>query len=100
MTVSKYRAVDDMPRPGIVSAHALVDRIRALWNRSFLLSPPDFPRGVTRFRSIEQAQAARVQVTLRRMRSRAHGLAPGRDQTDPGDEFAAAPASKFGVGDK
>ena len=68
MPVSKYRSVADMPAPAIPSASALVARIRALWQRSFLLAPPSFPRGVARFRDQAEANDARAQATLRRMR--------------------------------
>lgn len=71
MAVTKYRSVADLPRPARVEGDVLPSRIRALWNRSVLLSPRDFPRGVTRFRSIEEANAARARATLERMRSRA-----------------------------
>jgi len=70
MTVSKYRSIADMPPPAPASSDTLVARIRALWNRSFVLSPPDFARGVTRFRNLGEANAAREAATLERMRSR------------------------------
>ena len=70
MPVTKYRSVADMPRPRSGRDESLVLRIRALWNRAFLLSPPAFPRGVRRFRSIEEANAARAEATRDRMRSR------------------------------
>jgi hypothetical protein len=72
MPVTKYRSVADMPRPVSATDESLPSRIRALWKRAFLLSPPAFPRGVTRFHSIEKANDARMQVTVQRMRSRRH----------------------------
>jgi hypothetical protein len=71
MPVHKYRRIEDMEPPAAVGARALETRIRALWNRAFLLSPPSFPRGVTRFRSIEEANERRASDTAERMRSRA-----------------------------
>ena len=73
MSVSKYRSVADMPRVAPVSGPRLVGQIRALWRRSFLLSPPAFARGVTRFRSIEEANEARRLATLERIRARRSG---------------------------
>jgi hypothetical protein len=73
MSVSKYRSVADMPRTAPLSGPRLVAQIRALWRRSFLLSPPAFARGVTRFRNIEEANEGRLRATLERMRARRDG---------------------------
>lgn len=70
MSVQRYRSVADMPPPERPTEDSLALRIRTLWNRAFLLSPPDFARGVTRFRTIEAANAARNDATIRRMRAR------------------------------
>lgn len=70
MPTFKYRSVEEMPRTVRVADAELAGRIRALWNRSFLFSPPEMPRGVQRFRTIEEANAARDQTTRERMRSR------------------------------
>ncbi len=71
MPVQKFRSVEDMPRPERSEGPALVEHIRALWNRAFLLSPPRFPRGVTRFASMELANEARERVVHERMRATA-----------------------------
>jgi len=76
MTVSKYRSVADMPPIAPASGEALIARIRALWNRSFALSPPDFARGVTRFRNLDEANAARGAATLERMKARRSSTLP------------------------
>lgn len=68
MPIEKYKRVEDMPSPALIYGPDLADRIRALWNRARILSPPDFKRGVTRFKSIEEAAAARMERTLERMR--------------------------------
>ena len=70
MPVLKYRRVEDMP-PMAAETADLEARIRALWNRALLLSPPDFARGVTRFRTIEEANERRATDTAQRMRRRA-----------------------------
>jgi hypothetical protein len=68
MPVTKYRAVADMPRFEKRSEVDLAARIRTLWARAFLLCPPAPPRGVRRFRSIEEANEARSRWTSERMR--------------------------------
>jgi hypothetical protein len=75
MPIHKFRSVNDMPRPTEHAGIALSERIRTLWNRAFLLSPPSFGRGVTRFTSIEAANDARTAETTERMR-RAANLDP------------------------
>jgi len=42
---------------------ACLRRIAKLWSRSFAFSPRVYPRGVFKFRSIEEAQEARERVT-------------------------------------
>lgn len=68
MSLSKYRDAVDMPPPPRVQGADLADRIRALWARAFAFCPLDPPRGVQRFRSIEEAGAARDRATTLRMR--------------------------------
>lgn len=68
MTVTKYRDAQDMPPVPLPGAETLTARIRALWARAHLLSPHAPPRGLQRFRSIEEANAARAQATVQRMR--------------------------------
>ena len=71
MPVSKYRSVADMPRVERAAPDELVARIRAVWRRAHLLCPPNPPRGVQRFASVEQADEARNAATLSRMRATA-----------------------------
>jgi hypothetical protein len=68
--VTKYRSVADMPRPARVTDGAsLLACIRAVWGRAARLAPPPVvPRGVARFRTIEEANAARSELTAQRMR--------------------------------
>lgn len=64
MPVKKYRSVADMPPvPPPETPEELWKRIKELWARSWELSPMIYPKGVFKFRSIEEAQAAREQVT-------------------------------------
>ena len=74
MPVRKYRSVEAMPRPARVADAELVARVRAVWNRARTLAPPlAIPRGVTRFRTIADANAARDAATVRRMRGTRDG---------------------------
>lgn len=70
MPVTKYRSVAEMPRPARVSApDALLARMRAVWSRAARLAPPPpVRRGVTRFRTMEEANRSREEHTLERMR--------------------------------
>lgn len=70
MPVWKFRSVEEMPRPERVTGAALHERVRDVWRRAFLLSPPAFPRGVQRFRSVDEANVARDEQTRRRMAAR------------------------------
>lgn len=67
MSVSRYRSVEDMPAPPPAVPEGIADRIRVLWRRAFLLSPPAIPRGVERFRDMTEANEARERVTRARM---------------------------------
>lgn len=70
MTVTKYRSVEEMPRPGRAENDRLLARIRAVWERARALAPPrELRRGVRRFRSLEEANAAQSAETLERMRA-------------------------------
>lgn len=63
MPVMKYRSVEEIPRPKRcenVDA-VFLERLAKLWRRSALLRPPrDLPKGVLKFRTIEEAQRARA----------------------------------------
>lgn len=66
MPIQKFRSVADMPRPlgeEIKDTAELRRRIAALWTRSAQISPRVYPRGVFKFRSLEEAQEARDRVT-------------------------------------
>ena len=67
MPVTKYRSVADMPPLTPAVESSLVERIRTLWRRAFLLSPPSIPRGVARFRDMSDANDARDRATRQRM---------------------------------
>jgi hypothetical protein len=68
MGVTKYRSIEEVPRPPLRTGAELEASIRAVLKRAFSLCPPLGVRGVTRFRSIDEASAAREQATIERMR--------------------------------
>ncbi len=62
--VQKFRSVEDMASaPVITSAGDGFERFARHCARYFALTPRTYPRGVFRFRTIEEAQAARARVT-------------------------------------
>lgn len=71
MGVTRYRDVADMPAPGRSdpSDPRTYERIKELWRFSSRRLPALFEAGVTRYRSIQDSQAARERATIRRMRA-------------------------------
>ncbi len=65
MPVQKFRSVEDMPAVDWCRTvdEAFFRRIARLWSRSSALSARIYPRGVFKFRSIEEAQEGRERVT-------------------------------------
>ncbi|HSG39491.1 MAG TPA: hypothetical protein VLE27_07610 [Thermoanaerobaculia bacterium] len=83
MPIEKYRGVEEMPRVEWCDCldEDCLRRIAKLWARSSAFSQRIYPRGVFKFRSIEEAQEARERITqenidrLRRERQAAHRAA-------------------------
>lgn len=65
MPIQKFRSVKDMPPvPWCDSLdEECLRRIAKLWARSAAFSSRIYPRGVFKFRSLEEAQEARERVT-------------------------------------
>ena len=62
--VQKFRSVEDMTRATvIVPPGEGFERFARHCARYFALAPRTYPRGVFRFRTIEEAQAARERIT-------------------------------------
>ena len=62
--VQRFRSVDEMAEaPILVPSGEGFDRFARHCARYFALVPRTYPRGVFRFRSIDEAQAARARVT-------------------------------------
>lgn len=72
MPVQRFRDLDEARRALWVAPGdpALPDRIRRLWRFSARLTKPSVPRGVLRFRTIEEANAERE----RRLKTRVEAL--------------------------
>jgi hypothetical protein len=68
VTVTKYRPIESMPPIVAPRDATLGARIRALWQRSFRLARPNVPRGVSRFRDLAEADAARARLRIDRLR--------------------------------
>ena len=66
--VERYRHVADMPRPPRLSGANLLRAMAAAWERAHIRAQPDIPRGVTKFRSLHEAQQARHQREVARIR--------------------------------
>jgi hypothetical protein len=90
MPVEKYRGVEEMPRVEWCDSldENCLRRIAKLWARSSAFSQRIYPRGVFKFRSIEEAQEARERITqenidrLRQERSN-RSTAPPAPTTSP-----------------
>ena len=68
-TVQKFRSVEEMSAaPVIVPPADGFERFARHCARYFRLAPPSYPRGVFRFRTIDEAQAARAEVARARTR--------------------------------
>ena len=75
--VEKFRSVEEMSEAAIlVPPGDAFERFARQCARYFALTPKVYPRGVFRFRSIEEAQAARSRITDENLRR--NWTAPGQ----------------------
>jgi hypothetical protein len=65
MPIQKFRSVEEMPPVDWCDPQGeeFLRRVSKLWARSSAFSQRIYPRGVFKFRSIEEAQQARERVT-------------------------------------
>jgi hypothetical protein len=66
MRVQKFRSIQEMnnaPEPSFREPH--FERFLRLCARYWAIAPKRYPRGVFKFRSIEEAQKARLKHSLR-----------------------------------
>ena len=75
--VQRFRSVEDMAKAHVLAtAGDGFERFARHCARFFALAPKTYPRGVFRFRTLEDAQAARARVTADNVKPT--GAAPGR----------------------
>jgi hypothetical protein len=67
--VERFRDARDMPPPGRVVGEGLLDTIAGVVEWAHLRRPVSITRGVRRFRSVEEATAARCAEDLAHMRA-------------------------------
>ncbi len=65
MSVTKFKSAFDMPAPP--RAQDLARSMAAVWERAHLRGPPQIRRGVFKYLSIQDAQAAREEWTRQRI---------------------------------
>lgn len=68
MPVDRYRDVSEMPPPPRPPAEQLLQAIAAVWERAHISLPPEVPRGVHKYTSIEASQRHRRAWELDRIR--------------------------------
>ena len=74
--VQKFRSVEDLASAAILARPGDgFERFARQFARFLAIAPRNYPRGVFRFRSIEEAQAARARVTAESVRTNAPGVA-------------------------
>jgi hypothetical protein len=63
--VQKFRSIEEMNRsPVPITAGHAFERFLRHCARYWIIAPRTYPRGVFRFRTIEEAQAARYRVSM------------------------------------
>ncbi len=66
MPVQKFRSIDEMNTAPIrVAGEPAFERFTRHCRRYWLISQPTYPRGVFKFRTLEEAQAARVRESAK-----------------------------------
>jgi len=74
--VQKFRSLEDMARAAVMTLPGDgFERFARHCARYFALAPHRYPRGVFRFRTIEEAQAARERVTAESVEQSTRGAA-------------------------
>jgi hypothetical protein len=84
MPVYRFRSIEDMNLHEPAPSRDLADRIAALWERSAMLLGIPAPRGLRKFRSIEEANAEQEAWTCRRIEQLEKDHASTPPRPDPG----------------
>jgi hypothetical protein len=80
LAVEKFRSGEAMnAAPVSVTRESGFDRFVRHCARFWELAPRVYPRGVVKFRSLDEAQRARAEIAKRNARGRPDGAAGGRD---------------------
>lgn len=81
MGIQRFRDISEVPTPQrVIDIEERARRIEAVWQQAHLRGPIDVPRGVQRFRNIEEANRARQSHTKGRMRRlRGSGSSTGEE---------------------
>jgi len=61
VSVERYRSVEEMPAPKTVSGEDVYRRVAEVWHTARVLARRRYPHAVLKFRTIEEARAARQQ---------------------------------------
>ncbi len=69
MPVERFRDARDMPPPARVVGERLLDTIAGVWEWAHLCRPAPIERAVRRFRTIEEAAAARYEAEIANVRA-------------------------------
>ncbi len=73
MSIQRFRHVEDVPRPARAPLGQRADRIAAAHDAAIAMSGYSPPRGVLKFRSITEANAARTALNTESARARRAG---------------------------
>jgi hypothetical protein len=68
MSVSRYRDASEMPPPPRPSGKELLRAMAAAWEQAHISLPPDIPRGLYRYPSLQAAQRDRQRREIERIR--------------------------------
>lgn len=82
MSVQRFRSVDEMDDAPVLARGEGFERFVRHCARYWAIAPRSYPRGVFRFRSLPEAQAARDQVTRENV-ARLRGREPLEGRESP-----------------
>ena len=70
MPIEKFHKIEDMPEPAIPEdPEKIADRIAFVWEMARAIAPLDWPHGVRKYRTIEDANLDRDEYIKNRARA-------------------------------